>query len=85
MFIKVHVFPGEKEEKLVRTENDSFEIYTKEPAENGRANRAVIKHMLIYFKNPKGGVQIVSGHLHPKKILVIRDDQFFVLTSNARG
>ncbi len=79
MFIRVHVYVDQKEENLLRPENNLFEVYTKEPAEDGRANRAVIKHLLSYFHNPKGGVQIVSGHHHAKKICEIRDDQFFAL------
>jgi uncharacterized protein (TIGR00251 family) len=81
MFIKVHVEASSKKSRFTRVEDDLFEIHTKEPAEGGRANREVIRQLIDYFKNPKGGLQIVSGHHHTKKIFTMRDDQFFPLKS----
>ena len=40
-YLKVKVHAGEKKNKLVQKAPDTFEIWVKAPAEQGRANEAV--------------------------------------------
>ena len=40
-YIKVKVHAGEKKNKLVQKAPDTFELWVKAPAEQGRANEAV--------------------------------------------
>ena len=62
MKILVKVKPSSKIEQLVR-EGDSFIVKVKEPAKEGRANRAVMKLLAEHFNVPKSQVRIPHLHL----------------------
>ncbi len=70
MYVKTHVFPGSKREKMV--EKDKFyEIYVKEKAEMNRANKRVKEMLAEYFEVSKGDVRLLSGHRSQKKLFSI--------------
>ncbi|MEX0935206.1 MAG: DUF167 domain-containing protein [Candidatus Paceibacterota bacterium] len=75
MHIKVHVYPGASEERLVQTSEDSFDVFVREAAQDGRANKRVIECVRSFFsKNGKTtNIRIVSGTRSPHKILHIDD------------
>lgn len=63
MKITVRVKPGSKKGSLVQTALDgSLLINVREPAIEGKANRAVAKLLAEYFNVPKNSIQIISGH-----------------------
>lgn len=72
MLIKVKVFPGSKEEKIVKKAEDSFEVKVKERAERGLANMAVIKLLASYFKIPASQVRLLKGVKSRSKIFEIK-------------
>ena len=49
----------------------SLLVYVREPAVEGRANKAVIKLLAEYFKVPKSQVKIVRGYTIRQKIVRI--------------
>ena len=51
---------------------DTFVIDVKEPAENGRANEAVLKRLAEQLGIPKGRLWIVKGAGGSSKIIKIR-------------
>lgn len=50
--------------------DDTLQVYTTEPAEDGRANTAVVSIIQDYLSTD-GFVRIVSGHKKRQKILEI--------------
>lgn len=60
--VTVRVKPGSKKGPLVQTALDgSLLVYVREPAVDGKANRAVIEQLADYYDVPKSQVQMVSG------------------------
>lgn len=60
MKISVRAKPNMKEEKIEKV-GDVFNIYVKEPAKEGKANKAVIELVSEYFNVPKSKIVILRG------------------------
>lgn len=71
MKISVKVKTKAKEERVEKIGENSFSVWVKEPAEKGRANKAVIKALAKYFNIPQAGLRIVSGAASKQKIIAI--------------
>ncbi len=70
-FYKLRVYPSSKKLKISRKGENAFEIWTKEPAERGLANRAAINILAKELgKNPKK-ILLVKGASSPSKIVKI--------------
>lgn len=70
MKIKVKVIPNSKIEDVTK-KDDGFVVRVREPAKEGRANRAVIKLLADYFKISQGSIIILSGYKSRSKIFEI--------------
>jgi len=70
MKITVRVIPNSKTEDVFR-KGDEYVIRVKEPAKEGKANKAVIKLLAEHFKVPRGSVDIVSGIKNRNKVVEI--------------
>ena len=70
MKIKVKVIPNSKTE-AVASEGNWFLVRVKEPAKEGKANRAVIKLLADHFKISQSSVVILSGFKNRNKIIDI--------------
>jgi len=68
--IKVKVIPNSKADEVAR-EGSGFLVRVKEPAKEGKANRAVIKLLADHFKVSKGSVVILSGFKNRNKVIDI--------------
>jgi uncharacterized protein (TIGR00251 family) len=73
MFIKVKVFAGCKKDEIVKKKDDEFEVRVKEKAEQGRANRAVIKVLANYFKIDESKIRLIKGFKERNKIFEIKN------------
>ena len=61
--VTVRVKPGSKKGPLVQLALDgSLLVYVREPAQEGKANRAVTKLLADYYDVSAGRVQLVSGN-----------------------
>ncbi len=60
MKISVRVKPNMREEKVEKG-GDIFTVSVKEPAKEGKANKAVIELLSEYFNVPKSKIIILSG------------------------
>lgn len=69
--IHVKVFSDNKKNKVVELSPDRFEVFTKEPAMNNRANLAVTFLLAEYFNVEKNQVVLIKGHQQPKKTFKI--------------
>jgi uncharacterized protein (TIGR00251 family) len=70
MKIRVRVTPNSKVEEVVK-EGDTFLVRVKEPAKEGKANRAVIKLLAGYFGVPQRQIVISSGFNSRNKVIDI--------------
>ena len=71
IYVKVHVKPGAKKEKVEQTRFDHFDISVKEEAKNNMANTRVREIIAQWFEVPTGKVRIISGHHSASKILSV--------------
>ena len=71
-YLKVKVRVGARRAVLIAKSEDTFQIDVKEPAENGRANQAVIKRLAEHLGIPAGRLWIVKGAHSPSKIIEVR-------------
>ena len=72
MLIKVKVFPGAKEEGIVKKSEDGFEVRVKEKPKMGKANEAVITLLSYYFEIPRYKVRMIKGARVRNKIFEIK-------------
>lgn len=72
MKISVRVKTNMKEEKVEKAGNiNIFNVSVREPAKEGRANKAVIELLSEYFNVPKSQIFIISGAKSRQKIIEI--------------
>ena len=72
MKIQVRVKPNSKAEE-VGQEGEFFLVRVKEPAKEGRANRAVIRLVAQHFNVSQSRVRILSGFNSRNKIIEVGD------------
>lgn len=65
---EIKVIPRAKKE-LIKEENGKLKIYVTSPAQDGRANEAVIALLAQHFKIKKSCVRIVKGAKSRNKII----------------
>jgi len=70
--IRVKVIPNSKVEKVIK-EGDGFLVRVKEPAKEGKANRAVIKLLAEHFGVSQRQVIISSGFGSRNKVIEVSD------------
>jgi hypothetical protein len=72
MKITVRVKPGSKKGPLVQTSLDGeLLVYVREPAVDGKANKAVIELLAKYYETPKSSIEIIRGHAARTKLIQI--------------
>jgi uncharacterized protein (TIGR00251 family) len=72
--IRARVIPNSKLEGVVK-QNDGFLVRVKEPAREGRANRAVIKLLAEHFGVSQRQIVISSGFGSRNKVIEVLDIQ----------
>ena len=73
MYIKVKVHADEKKEQIIKKNPDTFEVWVKAPASEGRANIAVIKLLAKTLGVEAKLFKLIKGATSPSKIFEIRD------------
>ena len=71
-YLKVKVHAGEKKNKLVEKSADTFEVWVKAPAEQGRANEAVRALLAVHLNIPENKLSLIKGATSPAKIFLKR-------------
>ena len=69
--MKAH--PRSPKDAIVQKEKDSFDVYVKEKAEGGEANKAVLDALAIYCNIPRSKIRLRRGSRKPNKIIEIPD------------
>lgn len=70
MYIRVHVQPGAKREKVEKID-DTYHISVREPAERNLANRRICELIAREYGVPTRSVKIIAGHHSPGKMVVV--------------
>lgn len=73
MRISVKVKPNSKEEKIELLGNKQFVVKVKAPAQEGKANSAMIKLLSKYFDITKSMIIIAKGQQSGNKIVDIEN------------
>ncbi len=73
MIVNVKVKPGSKKGPTVQPNlvDESLLVYVREPAVDGKANRAIVELLADYFQVPKSRVTIMRGHTSRDKTIQI--------------
>ncbi len=71
MLIKLRVHPGAKIEQLRKKADDAYEIWTKAPAERGRANTACLALLGEELGVSPRRIRLIKGGKSPSKIVEV--------------
>ncbi len=72
MYIKVTAKPDSKNNGVTE-KNGRYVISTREPAENGRANAAVLTLLAKHLGLPEKSLSLFRGADKPSKLFIVRD------------
>ncbi|MDP2676132.1 MAG: DUF167 domain-containing protein [bacterium] len=73
MLVKVKAHTRSPKDAIIQKKNDSFDVYVKEKAEGGKANRAVLDALAVYFNISPSKIRLRRGVRKPNKIIEIPD------------
>lgn len=68
--INIKVIPRAKHNKIVE-EKDRLKVYLTAPAQDNKANEALIKMLADYYNIRKSRIKIISGQLSRNKMVEI--------------
>ena len=74
MKITVKVKPNAKEYKAEKIDTHQFVVYVKEPPQENKANKAMIKLLSEYLDIPKSQIVIMHGLKSKQKIVELKAD-----------
>jgi hypothetical protein len=69
--VLVTIKPNAKSATVRRLSDSELRVTVRAPAEDGKANRALIELLAEYFCVPKSAIKIVRGQFARKKLLTI--------------
>lgn len=69
MIVEARVHPGARESRVVH--DGVLEVWIKERAERGNANRALVQLVAKHFSVPASHVRLLRGHSARKKLLEV--------------
>ena len=70
-FLKLKVHPKSKHSKILEKSKDTYEIWIKEVAERGLANKAAIALLSKKLNIPAKKIILIKGATSPSKIVKI--------------
>ena len=70
-FYKLKVHPKSKHSKILAKSKDSYEIWIKEPAQRGLANKAAIALLAEELNIPFKKIILIKGASSPSKIVKV--------------
>ena len=73
MIIQVKITPNSSENRVISEENGVLKVKVSAPAEDGKANKALIEVLANHFKLPKRCIIIKSGMTSRLKQVIIEN------------
>jgi len=74
MLIKVKAHPLSKEDKVIKKDKDSFDVFVEAKPERNMANKRIIELLSDYFNLPQSKVKMIKGFKDCNKIFDIKYD-----------
>lgn len=71
MYVRVHVVPNSKKERVTRVTETEFHIVVREPALQNRANRRILELIAEAYGVSVKQVRLLTGHRSSAKIVSI--------------
>ena len=71
MKLSVKVRPKARSEKVEKIGESQFLVCVHAPAQEGKANQAVVKLLSKFFDVPRNSIAILKGHSSKNKIIEI--------------
>lgn len=71
MYIKLKVHAAARKEEIIKRAENSYEVWTKAPASEGRANTAVLNMLALQIGVEAKRLRIIKGAQTPSKIVEI--------------
>ncbi len=84
VFLSIRVHPKSSVNRI-DVSDFSIDIYVKEPADKGKANRSVLSCLTKTFKIPSSSISISRGLKSRNKIVVIKDQDNDLLLKKIIG
>lgn len=70
-FIKLKVFANSKKNCIIQTGADSYQIYVKQKAKEGLANKAALRLLADKLNKKEKELRIIKGAKTPNKVVKI--------------
>lgn len=71
MYVRVHVVPGARRERVICTDAHVYTISVREPRERQEANRRVAEILAETYQCPRASIRLITGHRSPTKMYTI--------------
>ena len=71
MKIFVKAKPLSKQEKIEKIDEINFIIAVKEPPKDGKANRAIVRALALYFNVAPSRINLISGFSSKQKVFEV--------------
>lgn len=71
MYVRVEAKPSARRESVLQSDEKTFSISVKEPAERNLANKRIRELLAEHLEVPIGKIKMISGHRSPRKIFTI--------------
>lgn len=71
MLIHVKISPGARTDEIVQKNSTSYLVSVREPAEQNRANTAMLALLARHLKVELSQLRIITGHHSPGKIIEV--------------
>jgi uncharacterized protein (TIGR00251 family) len=68
--VNIKIIPNAKKEEI-KEEEGRLKVYVRAPAVEGKANKALIDLLAVYFKIKKKDIVIIKGELSRDKVISI--------------
>lgn len=73
VFMKIIVLakPRSRQKRVAKNSDGSYTVWVSEPADEGRANRAILRALAEHLDIPQSRIELIFGHSGKKKIFEI--------------
>lgn len=72
-FITLHVRTHAKADRVERIDDSTFRVFVTAAPEDGKANRAIIRLLSVYFRVAQSNIRIKRGARSKIKIIEIKN------------
>ncbi len=71
MYVRVEARPGARKESVIQSDEKTYTIAVKEPAERNLANKRIREVLAEHLGVAVSKIKMISGHRSPRKIFTI--------------